>query len=251
VGVVAAVTLASVAAVGSLELRGPERVPPAIAAVVAPDLEPPSHGPTLEATVLDIDTTPSLAATAPPVAAPVERVAARVEVGAADAPSERSVGPRAPRTRSGWVCDDSVRLADATGRRWTVDRVSFRAMGGHERIVLHLEQDGPASVTATAFGASMASSSVRGSSQARTRPAVRHGIGIELAGGIRSGLELRAYRPQGLRTIRELSIYRSGSASRVLVSVASDGCFRLRAPAWQQGASVGGANAQLIIDVRR
>ena len=80
---------------------------------------------------------------------------------------------------------------------------------------------------------------------------MRRGIGIELAGGIRSGLELRAYRPQGLRTIRELSIYRSGPESRVLISVASDGCFRMRAPAWQQGASAGGAAAQLIVDVRR
>jgi hypothetical protein len=165
-------------------------------------------------------------------------------------PAERSGSAAAGPSSSGWVCDDGVRLADPSGRRWTVERISFRAMGGYERIVLHLDQDGSASSAATALGASIASSSTQGSSRSRARAAVRRGVGIELSGGIRAGLELRGYRPQGLRAIRDVSIQRDGPASRVFISVSSDGCFRMRAPAWQRGRSAGAA-AELIVDVRR
>jgi hypothetical protein len=232
---------------------------PAAIGAVTPNRSSPVADPTAEPTLLAIFSTPSLMPIEQPVE-PVEPVVAAAVVGGAGAPLEegggagprqRGVGPRAARAHSGWVCGDSVRLADATGRRWIVDRVSFHAMGGHERILLHLDEDGPASATATVFGTAMASSGVQGSARARSRPAVRHGIGLELAGGLRSGLELRRFRPQGLRTIRELSIQRDGAVARVLITVASDGCFRLRAPAWQPGRSGTADDGQLIIDVRR
>jgi hypothetical protein len=123
-------------------------------------------------------------------------------------------------------------------------------MDGFERVILHLDLDGPASMAATAFGAPMALSRVRGSGGALSRSAVRQGVGVELSGGIRSGLELRGYRPQGLRMIRDLSLYRAGRTSRLLIGLASEACFRMKAPAWQEGTSGAGATAQLIIDVR-
>jgi hypothetical protein len=123
-------------------------------------------------------------------------------------------------------------------------------MDGFERVILHLDEDGPASMTASALGAPMAASSVRGSGGSTSRSALRRGIGVELSGGLRSGLELRGFRPRGLRTIRDLSLYRSGSTSRLLIGLSGGGCFRMKALAWQSGAAGAAADEQLIIDVR-
>lgn len=249
--------LAAVASVAALQLGSPESASPALAVLVSTADEPGAatavpSAPIRQATAAPPTMAPLVTDGPPAGVDPTTITAASRPPVLKDGPvGERLTTPEPARSRTGWVCDDSVRLADAQSRRWVVDRVSFRAMGGYERIVLHLDQDGPASLTATAFGAPVASSSVRGSAQAATRPAVRRGIGVELSGGIRSGLELRGFRPQGLRTIRDLSLYRAGSTSRLFITVASDGCFRMRAPAWHAGASGGGATGQLIIDIRR
>jgi hypothetical protein len=170
---------------------------------------------------------------------------------ALEADMERAADVGPPRIRTGWVCDDAVRVTDTRGARWSVDWVSFRAMRGFERVVLHLDRQGPGRAGATAFGQALATSAVQAFAPAAARPSSgRTTIGIELGGGIRSGLDLRGYRPSGLQTVRELSIYRTGSEARVLISVASDGCFRMRVPAWQSGASAGATTAQLIVDVR-
>jgi hypothetical protein len=96
----------------------------------------------------------------------------------------------------------------------------------------------------------MAASGVRGAGGSTLRAAVRRGIGVELSGGIRSGLELRGFRPKGLRTIRDLSLYRDGSRSRLLIGLASGGCFRMKALPWQAGSAGATADRQLIIDVK-
>jgi hypothetical protein len=169
------------------------------------------------------------------------------------APSRAEAEPRSSgssRTRSGWVCDEAVRISDARSGRWSVRSISFRAMHGYERVILHLDREGSGSSGASAAGEVVANSAIRSFAPMAARPgAGRTTIGIELTGGIRSGLDLRSFRPQGLQTIRELSIYRAGPKARLLISVASDGCFRMRAPAWHP-ASAAGATGQLIVDVR-
>jgi hypothetical protein len=168
------------------------------------------------------------------------------------APSRAETEPRSSgsaRARSGWVCDGNVRLGDARGGRWSVGSITFRAMDGYERVILHLGRQGGGATTSVT-GEAFVSSAIRSFAPLSARPGSgRTTIGLELSGGLSSRLELRAFRPQGLRTIRGLSIVRAGSADRVLISVASDGCFRMRAPAWQQDGSAGTA-AQLIVDVR-
>jgi hypothetical protein len=185
----------------------------------------------------------------------VDAVGPDAEVSRPDpAPSRAEAEPRSSglaRTRSGWICEDAVRLSDARGGRWSVDSVSFRDMNGYERVILHLDREGGSGSRASAAGEAFATSAIRSFAPMAARPgAGRTTIGIELAGGIRSGLDLRAFRPQGLQTIRELSIYRAGPEARVLISVASDGCFRMRAPAWQGGAASPATSAQLVVDVR-
>jgi hypothetical protein len=186
--------------------------------------------------------------TAPPARTSDLGVAITADPGAT---SGRAAEAGASRATTGWVCGGSARITDAQPRRWSVGRVSFRAMGDHERVILHLDRTGVGGDVATASGHAFGTSAVRGDTGGGARPAsARSAIGIALGGGMRGGLTLRAFRPQGLQAIRELSIGRSGLRSRVLISVAPDACFRLRAPAWEAGTSPDATTAQLIMDVR-
>lgn len=251
--------LAAVSSVAALQLRRPERASPAMAALVST-----THGALATATGAPsepIDATDAAPASTPhvtdaPPAAVGPAAVGPAAVGPASRPTpakeqrvvERIATPPPARSRTGWVCDDTARVTDARGGRWSVDRISFHAMGGYERVILHLDREGATGSTGTVSGEAFETASIRSHAPAAARPGSgRKTIGIDLGTGIRSGLDLRAFRPKGLQSIRELSIFRGGPASRVLISVASDGCFRMRAPASQAGATT----AQLIVDVQR
>jgi hypothetical protein len=264
-----ALAVVAVGAMVALDAGGPAHSPPIAAALPGTDDAPAAGMPasSLQAIEPTPDTLPSQRPAGSTAVEPADRAPGdgRVEAGPASLtevdddvdtreaePSDAAERRDPPaRPRSGWVCDEAIRVTDTRGGRWSVDRVSFRAMGAYERVVLHLDRQGPGGAAATASGKAFATSAVEAFAPAAARPTSgRMTIGIELGGGIRGGLELRRFRPQGLQTIRELSIYRSGPESRVLISVASDGCFRMRAPAW--GSRSGDATtAQLIVDVRR
>ena len=121
-----------------------------------------------------------------------------------------------------------------------------------ERLVLHLKRTGPdtggaASVTANVFPTSDIREHVAGAGRPRTG---KNTLSLHLADGVKGTLGLRGYRPKGLSTLKEFSGYRaSGNSSKLVVSVASDGCYRLRAPVWS-GSSRNSRSGQIWLDVK-
>jgi len=75
-------------------------------------------------------------------------------------------------------------------------------------------------------------------------------IALQLADGFTGNLGLRGYRPSGLATITEFSVYPRGRDGRnVLISTTSDGCLRVRVPAWSDpSGSV--RRGDVIIDLK-
>ena len=144
-----------------------------------------------------------------------------------------------------------LRLDDARARDWTITRASFVPSNGYERVILHLNRFGsgsgaPASLTAETVPISRVARSVPGVG----KPSLgRTTVVLQFQDGVKTDVNLRGYRPGGLRSIKEFSAYPAGSgASRVLISSASDGCFRVRTPDWRR--SKGSNQAQIIIDIK-
>ena len=165
--------------------------------------------------------------------------------------TEATTKKEASLKRSGWICDGAVQLEDPRGRNWSLGRVSFVEGPGYERVVLHIDRLGPGTgenptVTAEAF----ATSRVRDAIGVRTPSLGQTTVSLHLAGGIEGNLGLRGYRPSGLRSLREFSVYPAArGSSRVLISVPADKCFRLRVPAW----TASGPNtrqAQILLDIK-
>ena len=144
-----------------------------------------------------------------------------------------------------------LQLDDARARDWTITRASFLPSKGYERVILRLNRFGsgsgaPASLTAETVPTARVARSVPGVG----RPALgRTTVVLQFEDGVKSDVNLRGYRPAGLRSIREFSAYPAGSgASRVLISSTSDGCFRVRTPDWRRAK--GSNQAQIVIDIK-
>ena len=167
-------------------------------------------------------------------------------------PSDGGAAEQSERgSRTGWVCDGSARIEDLGRSGWSVARVTFRNAVGFERVTLGLERLGadggaPASVTAEAF----ATSSLRQHFPRAVQPSAgRMTISLRFEDGVRGLLGLRGYHPQDMDSLKEFSAYPAGGGSwNVLVTVAADGCFRLRVPAWQAGSTA--RQAQLHLDIK-
>ncbi len=153
-----------------------------------------------------------------------------------------ATGPKAtprqsPVSHNGWVCDGEVQLQDPRGRDWSLGRVSFRVGRGYERVVLHMNRLGPglgapSTVTAKAYATSKVRRSVPG---VRRPSAGQTTVSLHLSAGIEGNLDVRGYRPSGLQTLKEFSVYPAGRGARqVLVSATAEECFRLRVPAWTE-----------------
>jgi hypothetical protein len=155
-------------------------------------------------------------------------------------------------TQNGWVCDGSVTLEDPRGRRWSLGRAAFRAGPGYERVVLHIDRLGPgsgapASMTAQALPTSKVRGTIPG---VRTPSSGQTTFSLHLAGPIEGNLGVRGYRPNGLRMLKEFSVYpAAGGSSRVLVSAASGECFRVRVPAWT-ATGPNTRTAQIYLDIK-
>lgn len=192
---------------------------------------------------------PKLARRPKPTRKPEIRLA---ESAAGDPGTAAPAAESTPRRVDGWVCDGAVRAEDLSGQRWSVSKVSFLPGSRYERLVLHLKRigpdsGGPASITAEAFPTSEIREHVPGASRPR---AGKTTLSLHLADGVRGTLGLRGYRPKGLVTLKEFSAYPAGgNSSKLLVSVAGDGCFRLRAPIWSGGESSPGSG-QVWLDVK-
>ena len=152
--------------------------------------------------------------------------------------------------RNGWVCDGSLDVADPTGQRWSVVRVSFVPRSGFERVALTMKPAGPdkgspASVTAETYD----NATLRERFPNVAAPAGgRNAILLNLTDGVWSPLDLRGYRPRGLETLKEFSVFQSpNGSSKLVVGVAGEGCFRLRVPVWNRDGSSGVRQIQLDV----
>jgi len=223
--------------------------------------EPVTPEPVTPAPVTPEPVTPKPATAAPVTPEPAtpapEVKASSVRDGALTAASDDSVKELktqggAPTSSSGWVCDGQVRLEDPRKRSWSLGRAAFRAGPGYERVVLNLKRLGPGRGDVAALTAeSMSTAKVRAAIPGVARPSLgQTTVSLHLTGDIAGNLGVRAYRPKGLRLLKEFSVYpAAGGSSRVLISAASDQCFRVRVPDW----SAKGPNtrdAKVYIDIR-
>ena len=72
---------------------------------------------------------------------------------------------------------------------------------------------------------------------------------VHLEDGFTNAFTLRSYRPRGMQVVREVSVYpATGPSTKVTVTTAGDGCFRLSSPVWQRGSA--SITASITIDVR-
>ncbi len=153
--------------------------------------------------------------------------------------------------RNGWVCDGELRLEDERLRDWTINRASFLPGDGYERVTLHLSRIGagsgePAAVTVEAMPTARVQREIRG---VRQPSAGRTTVALQFHDGVKTDLTVRRYEPNGLRSIKQFSAYPAGgSASRVLISAAADGCFKMRVPAWTGAAKA--QKGQIHIDIK-
>ena len=212
--------------------------------------------PTVAAATLEPTERPQTTAAIP--AAEIADAGALVPATSAPAAVTPKAATRAPERRAdavvwrdGWVCDGVLRLDDARARDWTITRASFVPSNGYERVILRLNRFGsgtgaPASLTAETVPTARVARSVPGVG----RPSLgRTTVVLQFEDGVKTDVNLRGYRPGGLRTIKEFSAYPAGSgASRVLISSTSDGCFRVRTPDWRRAK--GSNEAQIIIDIK-
>ena len=228
------------------------------AAAATPGAKPtPTVEPTREPTPKPT-AKPALTVMASPTATPRPTATSTTKAESEVADAGSRSGPRtpaaerAPQRVNGWVCDGAVRAEDVGGRSWSVSHVSFRPGNGYERVILRLKRIGrdtgaPASVTAEAFPSSKVRAHVRGAARPKAGETT---LSLHLADGIRGTLGLRGYRPRGLNTLKEFSAYRTGAnSSKLLISVAGNGCFRLRAPALRGAASNTGTG-QVWLDIK-
>ena len=152
----------------------------------------------------------------------------------------------------GWVCEGEIVLEDSRVRNWSVGRVSFRPRDGFDRVVFHLDRadrgsGDPANITADSIGSWKIKENVPGAD----RPGLgRRSVTLQLDDGFAGSLALRGYRPAGLATIKEFSVYPAGRDGRVaVISGDTDGCFRVRAPGWNDpSASV--RRAEIHVDIK-
>lgn len=192
-----------------------------------------------------------------PVTAQAAASARQPRGGAQGAPPARLPSAAAsdspePAWRTGWVCDGSVRIGDLTRSGWSIGKVTFRNGTAFDRVTLRLQRLGPdggapVSLRAEAFP----TGTTRQHFPRLPQPAAGGTtVGLRFEDGVQGVLGLRGYRPQGVDLIKQFSAFPgAGGSASMLVTVASEGCFRLRAPDWAAGSSA--RQAEVHLDIRR
>ena len=267
---VASIAMAMVVGGAALYLASPlsERGGvPQTAAVVAPPLGPEPTDPTTVVSGISIEP-PAVVIEPEPVAVepkpavvepivvepePVAVVREEPEV-ATEVLGTEATGSEQERAgyNGGWVCEGEIVLEDSRVRNWSLGRVSFRPRDGFDRVVFHLDRadsgsGDPANITADSIGSWKIKENVPGAD----RPGLgRRSVTLQLDDGFAGSLALRGYRPAGLATIKEFSVYPAGRDGRVaVISGDTDGCFRVRAPGWNDpSASV--RRAEIHVDIK-
>jgi hypothetical protein len=160
---------------------------------------------------------------------------------------------RAPRGNAftcGGAAPDPIR--DLRDRTWRVRKVSFRGMGGFERVIIHLDRLGDARTgdrTMAIAGRVSTNELAELPSDVRPERERRGLLRIALA-GVPEGPELRAFRPLGIGSVGELSLLPGRNGRTALLTIDHDACYRIRVPEWGPSGSDDARRAEVVIDIR-
>jgi hypothetical protein len=144
-------------------------------------------------------------------------------------------------------------IVDSHGRTWQVERVRFLGRPDAERVVFVLRRTGRvrpgrgAEVSVDRMPVSEVASEVPGSS----RPGRGSTALVVRMQGVTEAPDLRAYRPQGLDLVKELSLVRGTGSRTAILSLAGAGCYQMRIPVFGPSASGDEELAEIFIDVPR
>ena len=69
--------------------------------------------------------------------------------------------------------------------------------------------------------------------------------------GVTQAPGLRAYRPDGLELVKELSIVRGDRSRTAILSLNGDGCYQVRVPVFGTSAPASADQAEIFIDIPR
>jgi|GEM_PF-4616187 len=158
-----------------------------------------------------------------------------------------------PGRPTSFVCGTSEPIIDPLDRKWKIPQVSFRRSGGIERVIYHLERDGKAAPTDTSVEGNVSAIDDPG-------PFVDADVDLPTAGdavvsvlfgpGIRDATGLKHYPPRGMQAIKDLSMHRIGGGySLSVVGTTGDGCYRLRAPAFEE-VRPNAQSAEIYLDIQ-
>jgi hypothetical protein len=143
-------------------------------------------------------------------------------------------------------------IVDTHGRTWGIERVRFVDRPGFERVVLELQRrgrvvpGGGAEVTVDRMPVADVASEVRG---ARRPSRGRIALVVRMR-GVTQAPALRAYRPQGVDLVKELSVVRRDRSHAAILSLNGDGCYQVRIPLFGPSATGEEDRAEVFIDVR-
>jgi hypothetical protein len=161
---------------------------------------------------------------------------------------------RVPGAPTNVICSNlDEPIVDAHGRTWHLKQVRFQDGSDFERVVLALERAGRAregqatAVTVERIPVSALASEFPGA----PRPKDGRTALVVRMQGVTQAPDLRAYRPDGLALVQELSIVRGDRTRTALIALAGDGCYQVRVPAFGASAPAGADRAEIYIDTPR
>lgn len=206
---------------------------------------------------------PTEAATLPPTASPATTTAPSPTATTAPTPAPTPTAVPTPvPTPAGtpkaspkvaeptdWRCTGSATITDPVARGWTLAEVYTTGRGAYDRVTLRLvpapERDG---VTTNATADKVASDAVP--RRGLTPPAA--GANAILVGFNEPVAALREQvLAPGLQAVKSLAIETSDDGRTwVVLGVAGQGCFQLRAPEWRDASSAGEPFIDITLDVR-
>ncbi len=144
-------------------------------------------------------------------------------------------------------------IVDSHDRTWHLRQVRFVDGPNHERVVLALERAGRAregqstEVTVERMPVADLATEFPGAPRPKNG---RTALVVRMQGVTRAP-DLRAYRPDGLELVKELSIVRGDGSRTAILSLNGDGCYQVRIPVFGTSAPANADRAEVFIDIPR
>ena len=144
-------------------------------------------------------------------------------------------------------------IVDSHGRTWHLQKVRFLDGPSYERVVLALERAGRArerrstEVTVERMPVAELATEFPGAPRPKNG---RTALVVRMQ-GVTQAPGLRAYRPDGLELVKEMSIVRGDRSRTAILSLNGDGCYQVRVPVFGTSAPASADQAEIFIDIPR